>query len=112
MKELFGFFFIGFFILLIWKILAIDTRMDWRAFPFMAFAFMGISFQSENFFDEVNQISSSFFKRPNIESESVKESLQLAGNRVKQVAQSAVSVGATAAGLPPGAIGIAKPGLS
>ncbi len=112
MKEILGFVFLGFFGLLIYKIIAIDIHISWRAFPFIISSFMGISFQSENFFDEVNQISSSFFKKPEIERELVKESLQLAGNRVKQVTQTAVSVGATAAGLPPGAIGIAKPGVS
>ena len=42
----------------------------------------------------------------------LKESLQLAGNRVAQVTKSAVSIGtaaaAGAAGLPPGATSIAK----
>ena len=42
----------------------------------------------------------------------IKESLQLAGNRVVQVANSAVSIGtaaaAGAAGLPPGATNITK----
>jgi len=112
MKEILGFVFLGFFGLLIYKIIAIDTHIAWRAFPFIISAFIGISFQSENFFDEFSQISSSFFKKPEIEKEMVKESLKLAGDRVKKVANTAVSVGATAAGLPPGAVDIAKPKAS
>jgi hypothetical protein len=108
MKEILGFVFIGFFGLLIYKIIAIDAHISWRAFPFLISAFMGISFQSENFFDEFGQISSSFFKKPEIEKELVNESLQLAGARVKKVAKAAVSVGAAAAGMPPGATAIAK----
>ena len=79
--------------------------MDWRAFPFMAFAFMGISFQSTNFFNEFTRFSSSFFKKPEIEKKFVKESVQLAGKRIGQVTKAAISVGASAAtGLPPKAL--------
>ena len=109
MKELLGFALIGFFVLLIVKIYQADIHMAWRAFPFIVSAFMGINFQSNNFFNEFSNLSSSFFKKPDIEKELVKESLQLAGARVKKVAKTAVSVGAAAAGLPPGAIDIAKP---
>jgi hypothetical protein len=109
MKEILGFVFLAFFGLLIYKIYTIDKHIAWRAYPFIISAFLGISFQSENFFDEFSKISSSFFKKPDLEKELVKESLQLAGTRVKKVAKTAVSVGATAAGLPPGAIDVANP---
>ena len=102
MKELLGFVFLAFFGLLIYKIIAIDKHIAWRAYPFIISAFMGISFQSKNFFDEFGKISSSFFKKPEIEKGLVKESLQLAGARVRKVTKSAVSIGATVAGLPPG----------
>lgn len=63
MRELLGFILLGFFFLLIVKIIVIDARMAGRAFPFMLCTFIGISFQSDNFFDEFQNISSSFFKK-------------------------------------------------
>jgi hypothetical protein len=105
MKELLGFFFIAFFILLIWKVFQIDKHMAWRAFPFMACAFMGISFQSNNFFNDFSGFTSSFFKKPEIEREMIKESVELAGKRVGQVTKAAISVGTSAAtGMPPKAL--------
>lgn len=78
----------------------------------MTFAFMGISFQSSNFFDDFSNFSSSFFKKPDIEKEYIKGGLQLAGARVGKAARSAVSIGATAAGVPPVAAIAAKTNLS
>jgi hypothetical protein len=112
MKEIIGFIMVGFFILLIWKIIKIDQHLDWRAFPFIVCAFFGISFQSNNFFSDFSNFSGSFFKKPEMDKDLLKESLQLAGNRVAQVTKSAVSIGtaaaAGAAGVPPGATSIAK----
>lgn len=108
MKEILGFIFVGFFILLIWKIMRIDLHMAWRAFPFIVTSFLGISFQSSNFFDDFRNFSSSFFKKPRIEKELLKEGIELAGSRVVQVTKAAISVGATAAGLPPGTGSLSK----
>jgi hypothetical protein len=69
MKEIIGFILVGFFILLLWKILEIDQHMAWRAFPFMVCAFFGISFQSNNFFNDFRNFSGSFFKKPEIDKE-------------------------------------------
>lgn len=102
MKEILGFVLIGLFALFIYKILAIDTHMSWRAFPFLVFAFIGVSFQSNNFFDEVGKISSSFLKKPNVEKELIKNSLVSAGTSIRNTSQKAISVGVkAAAGLPP-----------
>jgi hypothetical protein len=105
MKEILGFVFLAFFGFLIYKIIVIDIHMAWRAFPFICSAFMGISFQSQNFFNEFTNISNSFFKKPEIEKELVKESIELAGRRVGQVTKAAISAGTSAAtGVPPGAL--------
>ena len=104
MKEILGFVLLGFFILLIFKIVIIDQHIAWRAFPFMLSAFMGIGFQSENLFDEFQNISSAYFRKPAIERELIKESLEAAGTRVVKVAKTAKSIAGTAAGLPPGTV--------
>jgi hypothetical protein len=98
MKEILGFMFIGIFILLIYKIFQIDQHLDWRAFPFIASAFMGLSFQSNNFFNDFKNLSGSFFKKPQIDNNLVTESLQLPENRVGKITKSTVAMGATAAG--------------
>jgi hypothetical protein len=105
MKEILGFVFLAFFAFLIYKIIIIDIHLAWRAFPFILSAFIGVSFQSENFFNEFSNITNSFFKKPEIEKELVKESLQLAGKRVSQVTKAAISAGtAVATGMPPKAL--------
>lgn len=111
MKEILGFVFLGFFVLCVSKLILIDGHMAWRAFPFIFGAFIGISFQSQNFFDEFTNLSNAFLKKPRIEKEFVKESVELAGKRIGQAAKAAtktaISAGTSAAtGLPPGAANI------
>jgi hypothetical protein len=74
-KEIMGFFLIGLFVLMIYKIHTVDLHFDWRAYPFVICTFMGLSFQSENFFDDFQNISRSYIKPPAIERELMKESL-------------------------------------
>jgi hypothetical protein len=62
MKELIGFFLLGIFVLIIYRLLAMEQHLSWRAFPFVLSAFMGLSFQSENFFDDFQNISRAFLK--------------------------------------------------
>lgn len=81
MKEILGFVFIGFFILLPVKLALIDKHVAWRAYPFLLSAFMGISFQSSNFFDNFTKISSAFFKKPEVDKELLKESIEIAGQQ-------------------------------
>lgn len=105
LKEILGFVLLAFFGLFIYKIIAIDRHMAWRAFPFILSAFMGISFQSNNFFEDFATITNSYFKTPQIEKQLVKESIQAAGAKTKQVTKAAISAGVSAAaGLPPGAV--------
>jgi hypothetical protein len=103
-KEILGFAFIGFFILLILKVAQMDTHMDWRAFPFTVSAFMGISFQSTNFFDNFNSLSSSFFKKPEVNKNLLKESLQKAGQQTLGATKQALVMGAEVAKLSAGGI--------
>ncbi|GAK59985.1 hypothetical protein U27_06972 [Candidatus Vecturithrix granuli] len=74
-KEIMGFFLIGVFVLMIYKIHSVDLHFDWRAYPFVICTFMGLSFQSENFFDDFQNISRSYIKPSAIERELMKESL-------------------------------------
>jgi hypothetical protein len=92
MKEIIGLVFIGFFILFGVKLLLIDARMDWRALPFMITAFMGISFQSSNFFDEFGAFANSLFKKP--DKEMIKESLEITGKQVKSGVKAAAAFSA------------------
>ncbi len=69
MKEMIGFFLVGLFVLLIYKIHLIDKHLDWRAYPFILCTFIGLSFQSENFFDGFHNISRSYIKTSTIERE-------------------------------------------
>jgi hypothetical protein len=103
-KELVGFAFIGFFILFIYKLHAIDIRMDWRAYPFIFSAFIGIGFQSANFFDDFGNFANAMFKRDNLDKELVKEGIEIAGQQTKRAAKAAIKTGVTAAKLSAGAV--------
>lgn len=103
-KELVGFAFIGFFILFIYKLHAIDVRMDWRAYPFIFSAFIGIGFQSASFFDNFGNFTNSMFKRVDVDKELVKEGLEIAGKQTKQAAKAVVKTGVTAAKLSSGTV--------
>ena len=93
MKEILGFVFVGFFLMLAVKLILLDFHNVWRAFPFIVSAFMGISFQSTNLFGDFTNISSSFFKKPEIDKELVKESLQIAGQQTVTATKKAFEVG-------------------
>lgn len=75
-KEIMGFFLIGLFALMIYKIHTVDLHFDWRAYPFVICTFMGLSFQSENFFDDFQNISHSYIKPSAMERELMKENLE------------------------------------
>jgi hypothetical protein len=62
MKEIMGYFLIGLFLLTLWKMTSIDSRLGAWGFPFIAFTYLGITFQSENFFDELDLFKNAFFK--------------------------------------------------
>ena len=103
-KELVGFAFIGFFILFIYKLHAIDVRMDWRAYPFIFSAFIGIGFQSASFFDDFGNFTNSMFKRVNVDKELIKDGIEFTGQQTKKVATAAVKTGVTVAKISAGAI--------
>ena len=103
-KEIIGFVFLGFFILCGYKIMAIDTHLAWRALPFIFSAFIGIGFQSSNFFDDFGNLANSIYKRSNVDKELLKESIEIAGQQTKRTAQAAVQTGVTAAKLSAGAV--------
>lgn len=103
-KEVIGFAFIGFFILFIYKLHAIDIRIGWRAYPFIFSAFIGIGFQSANFFDDFGNFTNSMFKKTHVDKELVKESIEIAGQQTKKAAKAAVKTGVTAAKLSAGAV--------
>lgn len=73
MKEILGFFVVGVFILMIVKITFIDKQLAWRAYLFMIFTFMGLSFQSDNFFDDVENIFRTYTKTSVMEKELTKD---------------------------------------
>jgi hypothetical protein len=97
MKEILGFVFIAFFILLPVKLALVDKHVAWRAYPFLLSAFMGISFQSSNFFDNFTKISSSFFKKPEVDKELVKESLEIAGQQTVKAVKKGAELAVVAA---------------
>jgi hypothetical protein len=97
MKEILGFVFIGFFIILVNKLFLIDKHLDWRAFPFILSAFMGISFQSANFFDNFNEITSAFFKKPEVDKELIKESIEIAGQQTVKAVKKGAELAVVAA---------------
>ena len=99
-KEVIGFVLIAFFLWFGINIVMASSHISWRAFPFIFFAYMGVSFQSESFFDDFGNLSSSVFKKPNFDKELIKESLEIAGNKTKK----AVSTGITAAKMSAGGI--------
>jgi len=103
-KELVGFAFIGFFILFIYKLHEIDIRMDWRAYPFIFSAFIGIGFQSTNFFDDFGNFANSMFKRVNVDKGLIKEGIEIAGQQTKRAAKTAIKTGVTAAKLGAGSV--------
>ena len=84
-KELMGVFFLGIFALFMYKIIAIDTHLDARAFPFIVCSILGLSFQSGNFFDDFTSFSNSFSKSTNINKEIAKESIQSSVNLAKKM---------------------------
>lgn len=92
MKELLGFFFIGVFALFVYKVIAIDIHMDWRAFPFVILAFMGISFQSNNFFNDFLTLTNSFRKTPEIDKKIVKSSIEAVPKKLKRGMVTGISV--------------------
>jgi hypothetical protein len=93
MKEILGFVFVGFFLMLAVNVVLLDFHIVWKAFPFIFSAFMGISFQSTNLFSDFTNISSSFFKKPEIDNEFVKESLHVAGQQTVTATKNAFEVG-------------------
>ena len=90
MKELMGFFLLASFGVLIYKILHINDAMDWRAFPFIMTAFLGLVFQSKGLFSDFTSLSQSFFRSSAIDKEIAKESLQMAGSTIKRGAKIAM----------------------
>jgi len=104
MKEILGFVFIGFFLMLVVKLVLIDIHMAWRAFPFILSAFMGISFQSTSFFNNFNNFSSSFFVKPKVDKQLVKESLQIAGQQTINATKKALVMGTEMAKISAGGI--------
>jgi len=91
MKELMGFFLIASFSLVIYKLIAIDNAMEWRAYPFIMTAFLGLVFQSKDLFSDFSGLSNSFFKESAIDKEIAKESLEMAGSTIKKGAKVAMT---------------------
>jgi len=92
-REALGFVFIGFYILMISKIFLMNEHMDWRAFPFIICSFIGIGFQSNNFFDDFKMFSNSFFKNNLVDRSMLQDSLLLAGARIKDTSSKAILAG-------------------
>lgn len=103
-KEILGFVLIAFFIWFGINILLVSSHLAWRAFPFIFFSFMGISFQSGNFFDDFGNITNSLFKKPKVDKQLVKESLEIAGQQTMKAAKTSVQAGVTAAKLYAGTV--------
>jgi hypothetical protein len=104
-KEVLGFVFVAMFILLFIKLLFIDSRFGFRGLFFVLTAFLGLCFQSENFFDEFKYFSKAFFKKNAIEREMVKESVNASAKVTAKAVSEGISVarkGAMmASGMPP-----------
>jgi hypothetical protein len=103
-KEVVGFAFIGFFILFIYKLHAIDIRISWRAFPYIFSAFIGIGFQSANFFDDFGNFANSMFKKAHVDKEFVKEGIEIVGQQTKRATKATVKAAVTATKLSTGAV--------
>lgn len=98
-KEIVGFAFIGFFLLCGYKVISLETHISWRAFPFIFSAFMGIGFQSANFFDDFGNFTNSMLKKANVDKKLLKEGVEIAGQQTKKAVNSTVQSGITAAKL-------------
>jgi hypothetical protein len=96
-KELIGFFVIAIFILFLIKINYLDIHIGWRAYVYVITAFLGFSFQSDNFFDEVSNITNSYIKVPAIEKDMIKESIIASGKSMAKAGMKAGSIAMTAA---------------
>lgn len=104
-KEILGFVLIALFGLFIYKLFSISEILQWRAFPFIISAFIGISFQSENFFDDFTSLSNSLIKESKINKELAKESIEASGKisteALKTISKSGAKAASSAAGMPP-----------
>jgi len=61
LKQFIGLYVLGIFAILIYKVVMIDLHLDWRAFPFIACGFLGVYYQSDKIFADLEGLSSAFF---------------------------------------------------